>query len=378
MNEKKNEFLLKKDITFLNHGSFGSCPIPVFEEYQKWQKILENQPDQFFKNELWNAIEHSRVSLGEFVGCNQEDILFFQNPTTAVSNIIHSLNLKMDDEVLMTDHEYGALVRAWNKFAKNQNIKIIEQKIPIAVESSEEFVENFWQGVTERTKVIFISHITSPTALIFPIKEIIDRAKKHGILTIVDGAHVPGHIELDIGALGCDFYTGALHKWLCAPKGCSFLYVKRTHQNWVKPIVYSWGKDGNDTSSSQFLQDFQWQGTRDMSSFLTVPYAIKYFKNYIYPFRKYCRQINRDTSSRFVSLFKTQAIFSGDDWIAQMVSHPLPINAPENLADILWNEYKIVIPIFDWQGIKFIRSSTQIYNDSSDIDLLMRALKSVL
>ncbi len=378
MNNLKKQFLLDPDITFLNHGSYGSCPIPVFEEYQRWQRILEKQPVQFITDGMWDALKNSRIALSEFVGCDEGEILFFQNPTSAIANVIHSLRLNIGDEVLMTDHEYGAMIRAWNIWGKKNGVDIIQQKIPLPIHSEDDFLDAFWKGVTERTKVIFISQITSPTALIFPIKRIIDRANTQGIMTIVDGAHVPGHIDIDIHKLECDFFTGAIHKWLCGPKGSSFLYVKEVHHDWIKPVIYSWGKDGDDPGPSEFLQDFQWQGTRDMSSFLTIKRSIDFYLDHIHPLQKVCRQLNLEIFSGFESVLGTRPISDGGDWVGQMVSHPLPSNAPRNIKDILWNEYKIEIPIVEWQGNNYIRSSIQVYNNKKDIDVLMNALVSIL
>ena len=378
MNNLREKFILDQEITFLNHGSYGACPLPVLEEYQKWQRNLEKQPVQFLTNELWGYVKDSRIALSEFVGCDESEIIFFQNPTTAVSNIIHSLRLNPGDEILMTDHEYGALIRAWGIWGENNGVDIIQQKIPIPIQSEQEFIETFWEGVTSRTKVIFISQITSPTALILPIKKIIDRARTKGILTIVDGAHVPGHIDVNIHELGCDFFTGALHKWLCAPKGTSFLYVNERHHDWVNPIIYSWGKDGDDPGPSEFLQDFQWQGTRDMSSFLTIPRSIEFYHEHVHPLRETCRKMNLEFLSNFKSILGTSPISDGCDWVGQMVSHPLPPDAPHDMKDILWNEFKIEIPIFEWQGHNLIRSSIQVYNNKKDMDSLMNALASIL
>ena len=377
MNDIKQNFLLDKNITFLNHGSYGSCPIPVFEDYQKWQRKLEKQPVEFLTNDLWEALKHSRVTLSKFVGCDEDEVLFFSNPTSAIANVINSLNLNDGDEVLMTDHEYGALVRQWNLWGEKNNVKIKQQKVPVPVTSKDMFIDNFWRGVSKKTKVIFISQITSPTAIIFPVKEIVDLAKNKGILTIIDGAHVPGHIDLNIHSLGCDFFTGAIHKWLCGPKGSSFLFVKKSHQDWVKPIIYSWGKDGNDPGPTEFLQDFQWQGTRDMSSFLTIPKAMDFFGRHIQPNQEYCRKMTLEMFSNFISMLGTEPLTTGCQWIGQMVSHPLPVNSPLEIKDILMEKYKVEIPIFEWNGNRYIRSSFQVYNEKKDIDSLMSALDSI-
>ena len=374
----KGWFLLDPDITFLNHGSYGACSKPVFKEYQDWQQKLENQPVQFMTNQVYSAMEKSRESMSQFVGCDEKELVFFQNPTTAVTNVIYNLDLKPGDEVLMSNHEYGALVRAWKMWGKKTGVKIIQQDISMPVTTEENFIEDFWTGVTDQTKVIFLSHITSSTALIFPIEKIIKLAKEQNILTIIDGAHVPAHIPLNIHELGCDFYTGACHKWLCAPKGSSFLFVKKEHQDWVKPVVVSWGKDGDDPTPSEFIQNFQWQGTRDMSAFLTIPTAINFYIKEIKPYQAACKKIIQDTYSEFSSVLNTEPISAGREWLAQLVAHPLPKNIPSNLKKRLWEEYQIEIPVFEWNGQEFVRVSIQIYNTQKDVDLLMSALRSLI
>ena len=374
----KDWFLLDPDITFLNHGSYGACSKPVFKEYQDWQQKLENQPVQFMTNQVYSAMEKSRESMSQFVGCDVEELVFFQNPTTAVTNVIYNLDLKSGDEVLMSNHEYGALVRAWKMWGEKTGVNIIQQDISMPVTTEENFIENFWTGVTDQTKVIFLSHITSSTALIFPIEKIIKLAKEQNILTIIDGAHVPAHIPLNIHELGCDFYTGACHKWLCAPKGSSFLFVKKEHQDWVKPVVVSWGKDGDDPTPSEFIQNFQWQGTRDMSAFLTIPTAINFYIKEIRPYQESCKKIIQDTYSEFPSVLNTEPISAGKEWLAQLVAHPLPKNIPSNLKKGLWEEYQIEIPVFEWNGQEFVRVSIQVYNTQKDVDLLMSALRSLI
>jgi isopenicillin-N epimerase len=378
MNGMKDWFLLDPDITFLNHGSYGACSKPVFKEYQDWQQKLETQPVQFMTNQVYSAMEKSRESMSQFVGCDDEELVFFQNPTTAVTNVIYNLDLKPGDEVLMSNHEYGALVRAWKMWGEKTGVNIIQQDISMPVTIEENFIENFWTGVTDQTKVIFLSHITSSTALIFPIEKIIKLAKEHNILTIIDGAHVPAHIPLNIHKLGCDFYTGACHKWLCAPKGSSFLFVKKEHQDWVKPVVVSWGKDGDDPTPSEFIQNFQWQGTRDMSAFLTIPTAINFYNKEIRPYQAACKKIIQDTYSEFPSVLNTEPISAGIEWLAQLVAHPLPKNIPSNLKKRLWEEYQIEIPVFEWNGQAYVRVSIQVYNTQKDVDLLMSALRSLI
>jgi len=378
MNANKSLFFFQEGVTYLNHGSFGACPKIIFEDYQKWQIQLETQPVQFLTYKLYEALRNSRESLAAFLGCKHDEILFFQNPTTAISNIIYNLNLKPEDEVLMTDHEYGALVRAWTAWGLRNKVKIRNAEIHLPLDSKSKFFDDVLKKISSKTKVLFLSHITSPTGLVFPIEDIVDFAKQKKIITIVDGAHVPGHINLNIQKLGCDFYTGALHKWMCGPKGTSFLYVKKEHQNWIKPVVYSWGKKGDDPESSEFLQNFQWQGTRDMSAFLTVPKIIEYFFTKIEASRKKSKKLIRGSLQQFKNVLQTEPISSGNEFLGQMISYPIPKNIDKDLKRILWKKYRIEIPVFEWNNKKFIRLSIHLYNDQKDIDSLMNALRTIL
>ena len=375
----KNLFFLNPKITYLNHGSYGACPIPVFNDYQKWQKKLEAQPVQFFTDQLWKYLKGTRQSIGRYINCAGNDLILFPNPTTAVNNIFENLNLVKGDEVLMTEHEYGALIRAWGNASKKYGFKIVKKEVSLPLKTKVEFLNQFLSAINNKTKVIFISQITSQTALIFPVSEICRHAKKLGITTIVDGAHVPGHINLDLMKIGCDYYTGACHKWLCAPKGSSFLYVRKELQNEMIPQTISWGEEGEDPGPTKLLQDFQWQGTRDMSAFLAIPSAIKFVeKNSWKKRQEYCREIILDVSNKLNELLKTEPNFLGEQWVGQMVSHPLPSNVPETLKLDLWNKFGIEVPIFEWDNNKYIRISFHCYNKKEDIDKLFHALKKLL
>ena len=374
----KNLFLLDPNITYLNHGSYGSCPSSVFNDYQKLQKRLEQQPVQFMTKYLWKYLKESRDTLGTFLNCDGDDLLLFANPTTAINNVIENLNLNKGDEVLMTQHEYGALVRAWSRSSKRNNFSIVQQPVNVPVSSKKNFIKQFLAGITVNTKVVFISQITSQTGLIFPIKEICEYATKKGIVTIVDGAHVPGHIDLNISNLECDFYTGTCHKWLCAPKGSSFLYVRKSFQANIKPQVVSWGEEGDDPGPSQFQMDFQWQGTKDMNSFLSIPSAIHFIEsNNWKENHKISKELILEVSEDLKNLFGTNPLFKSEDWVGQMVSHPLPSNTPENLKEMLWEKFLIEVPVFEWKKQKYIRVSAHFYNDRNDMNTLINALKMI-
>ena len=296
-----SQFLLNPNITYLNFGSFGACPKPIFEEYQKWQLALEREPVQFVTVNSPGYLKKSREALAKYIHCDADDVVFVANPSYGINIIAKSLQLNAGDEILSTNLEYGALDRTWDYYCKKAGAIYLRQKISLPLVSKEKFIEDFFRGLTDKTKAIFISHITSATALIFPVKEICDMAKAKGLFTIVDGAHVPGHIPLNIEDLQPDVYTGACHKWMCAPKGCSFLYVKKEWQHLFDPLVISWGYESAAPSSSQFLDYHQTQGTRDIAAFLSVPKTIEFLnENDWLAVAAACRQLAHSNYGAFV------------------------------------------------------------------------------
>lgn len=375
----KDQYLLNPDVVFLNHGSFGACPKPVFEEYQNWQRRLENQPVQFMAADVYENLKIARDSLGNYVECNGDDLFFVQNPTTAVNTIIRSLDIPFGYEVLSTDHEYGSLIRAWEWFANEKGYEFNQREMPLPMISHREFVDVFWEGVTDRTKIIFLSQITSSTGLIFPTKEICRRARMAGIMTIIDGAHVPGHIPLNIRDMNPDVYTGACHKWLSAPKGSTFLYVKKELQNKIDPLIVSWGKDV-DPSRVSFIHENQYQGTRDPSAFLTVPSAIKFQQDKDWDLVKArCRKLTRETRNRVYKIIDTDPICPNtEEWLGQMASVEIQVTNAESFKERLMSEFNIEIPVFKWKDRNLLRFSFNAYNDEKDADKLITALSSLL
>jgi len=373
----KKYFLLDPNIHFLNHGSFGATPRPVFREYQRWQLELERQPVEFLGRRITTLLADSRAALGEYLGTHADNLIYAQNATIALNIIARSLELGPNDEVLATDHEYGAMDRMWRFLSEERGFRYINQQIRTPLTTEENFVHDFWQSVTPRTRVIFISHITSPTALIFPIKEIIRRAREAGILTIIDGAHAPGQISLHLDSLAADFYCGNLHKWLCAPKGAGFLYARPERQHLLKPLVISWGYESETPGNSQFVDHHEWWGTRDMAAFLAVPAAIEFQKKHDWDkVRDACHDLARDALQRICELTGLSPLHSGaDSWFRQMVAAPLPADTDISLLKTqLYNEYHIEVPLIDWNGNKLIRVSVQGYNTRREIGKLCRAL----
>ena len=370
----KKSFMLDPEIIHLNHGSFGATPKPIFDSLISWQKKLEYNPTKHLGLDIFTQLDISRDYLAQYINCHKDDVVFFPNPSTALNTVIRSLPLKKDDEILTTNHEYGALDKTWNFICKKTGAKYIRQSISIPLLSKNDFIESFKSGITEKTKVIFFSHITSSTGLIFPAKEICKIAKEKNILCIIDGAHVPGHIDLDIKNLNPDIYTGACHKWMCSPKGTAFLYVKKELQEIMEPLVVSWGYDSDTPSHSQFLDYMQWQGTNDISSYLTIPDTIKFLdENNWQQVSKECKKINRWARKEINQLLKKESI-SSDDFIGQMSSIPMDSNDIIQDQIEFYVKYKIQIPFIKWNDKEFFRISIQVYNSKEDVFKLLEAL----
>ena len=295
----KHHFLLDPDVVFLNHGSFGACPRPVFETYQRWQCELEQQPVAFLGRRAETLLAEARAGLADYVGAAAGDVVYFPNPTTAINAVARSLRLAPGDEILSSDHEYGAMDRTWRFVCRQTGASYVRRPIPLPVTTHQEFVETFWAGVTAATRVIFLGHITSPTALTFPVAEICRRARAAGLLTIIDGAHAPGQVPLNLRELGADIYTGACHKWLCGPKGAAFLYARPEVQGWLEPLVVSWGWESERPSGARFVDWHEWQGTRDIAAFLAAPAAIAFQAEHDWDtVRRRCRVLASQTRDR--------------------------------------------------------------------------------
>ncbi len=376
----KSQFLLDPKITYLNHGSFGACPKVIFADYQKWQLELEREPVQFIVKNAHSYLKASKVALGTYLNCDPKDFYYTTNPTTAINTVMRSLDLKAGDEILATNHEYGAMNRTWHFYSKACGIKYVQQDISLPIVSKEQIIDEFWQGYSPRTKVIFLNQISSPTGLIFPVQEICDKARALGLITIIDGAHAPGHISLDIQKLDPDFYTGALHKWMLAPKGTSFLYVKRELQAKLNPLVVSWGYESDTPSDSTFLDHHEQQGTRDISAFLTMPIAIQFLSENDWKTKSdQCKSLILLNYQRFCELLHTKPICPiHAEFLGQMCSIPIVTDAPLALKELLFEKYHIEIPVMNNGSDYFLRISVQVYNSQEDLDLLYEAIEDII
>jgi isopenicillin-N epimerase len=300
--------------------------------------------------------------------------------TTALNVVARSLPLKEGDEILTADHEYGALERTWKFMSNKSGARSVVRQLPMPLVDVEQTVEAVWAGVTPRTKVLFLSHVTSPTAAILPIKPLIERARERGIWTVIDGAHAPGQVEVDLHALGVDFYGGNCHKWLSAPKGSGFLYARREVQHLLEPLVVSWGWEARDPGPSKFVDEQERQATRDISAYLSVPAAIEFQKQNDWArVRAECHELARMAREEIGKLTGlSQIVADSPEWFAQMATIPLPPIDPAELKRRLYDEDGIEIPVSQAGGRGRVRISVQGYNTQADVEKLVGALARLL
>ncbi len=376
-------FLLDPSVTFLNHGSFGAAPRPVMQAYQEWQVRLEREPVQFMATELPGLLGWAREVLGEYVGARAEDLVFVPNATYAVNAVARSIRLGPGDEVLTTDHEYGACDRTWQFACRKSGARYVRQPISLPAESAQTIVDQVWQGVTPRTRLIAMSHITSPTALTLPAQSIGSRAREQGILTLIDGAHAPGQIPLHLASLGVDFYAGNCHKWMMAPKGAAFLFARPEVQGLMEPLIVGWGWEPEpwSTTGSPFVDLFEWGGTDDPAAFLAVPAAIDFMRrNNWTAVRADCHTLLRQALREIGDLTGLPGVYPADDgFYHQMAIAPLPtVGDVREFQNRLYQEHRVEIPILEWKGRPFVRISVQGYNTQADLDRLRQGLRALL
>ena len=353
----RDEFLLDPDVVFLNHGSFGATPRQVFERYQAWQRELEREPVDFVARRLDGLLAEARAELAAYVGARADDLTFVTNATTGVNMAARALDLQPGDEVLATDMEYGACVLMWVWVCTHAHSHFVQ--VPF---------DSLFEHVSERTRAVFVSHIASATGLLLPVEKIVRRARELGLVTIVDGAHAVAQVDLDLDALGADFYAGTCHKWLCAPKGSSFLHVRPEWQDRVDGTIVSWGYEEPAT----FRSRTGWQGTRDPAAYLSVPAAIAFQREH--DVRERCVALAREARRELCALLGTEPI-APESMVLQMASVRLP-HPDRELSQRLFDEHRIEVPVS--RNGELLRVSIAAYNEREDVERLLDALPSAL
>ena len=373
--ELRDQFLLDYDWHFLNHGSFGACPKPVFGKYQYWQRELETQPVHFMSRRLPGLLNHARERLAQYINVHPDHLIFATNATSALNLFIRSIPWQPGDEILSSDQEYGALLRTWEHISQTKEVVFRPITIPTDFQDENEFVDCIWREVTPRTRAIFLSHITSPTAILFPLQTLIKRARAANILTIIDGAHTPGQLPLDLLSLDPDAYAGNCHKWLCAPKGSAFLYVHPSLHECMVPLVISHGWE----NGVSFVRSNEWYGTQDFAAYLSIPTALDFLTAYEWEaIRTRCIDMAEAAREHFAA-HGFEPIRKRDNQLEiQMFASQLPPCDPSQVYETLWKEYRIEVPILRWQDRILVRVSIQAYNTDEDWFALSHALNQIM
>jgi len=383
---------LDPEIAFLNHGSFGACPRPVLEAQQRLREQIEREPVRFFVRELEARLDEARRELAVFVGADPDDLVFVPNATYAVNSVLRSLKLEPGDELLTTDHEYNACKNALEFAARRRGARVVVARVPFPLSSPGQVIDAVTKTVTPRTRLALIDHVTSKTGLVFPVADLVSGLAERGVDTLVDGAHAPGMLPLNLRSLKAAYYTGNCHKWLCAPKGAAFLVVRPDRQADVRPLAISHGANSPRGDRSRYQLEFGYTGTDDPTPFLCVPEAIRFleslFENGILELQErnrttvlaardiLCRTLGREPPCPDSMLGSLAAVLLPD---GSSSSPGSPLYC-DPLQDQLLDRYRIEVPIvpFPQSPKRVLRVSAQVYNRVEQYQQLANALKELL
>jgi isopenicillin-N epimerase len=378
-------------IHFLNHGSFGACPRAVLAEQDRWRARMEQQPVQFLARDLETLLDEARAPLAAFLGVPAQDLAWVSNATAGVNAVLRSRIFAPGDELIATDHTYNACRNTLDYVAARWGARVIVAAIPFPLASPQQAADAILLCASPRTRLALIDHVTSATGLVLPVERIVRALSARGIDVLVDGAHAPGMLDVDVARLGSAYYTGNCHKWLCAPKGAGFLYVRPDRQQDVRPTAISHGANSTRRDRSRFLIEFDWTGTDDPSPMLCVPAALRFMESLLpagWPaLRAHNRALALEARARLCDALEIAAPCP-EEMIGSLAAVPLPHGAGEApssplyadpLQQTLLDGWKIEVPIAPWPAppARLLRVSAQIYNAPSQYELLASALRAL-
>jgi len=382
---------LDRGVIFLNHGSFGACPAEVLRHQATLRAEMEAEPVRFLSRELDDRLDAARAALGAFVGADPDDLAFVSNATSGVNAVLRSLAFSSGDELLTTDHAYNACRNTLDFVAGRTGARVVVAKIPFPVSAPSEIVDAVLAQVTPRTRLALLDHITSPTALVLPIERLIAELSGRGVEVVVDGAHAPGMVPLDLRTLGATYYSGNCHKWLCAPKGSAFLWVRRDRQPDIRPLTISHGANVTRSGRPRFRLEFDWTGTDDPTAWLTVPRAIDYLGSLVtggWPALMATNRALALEARRLVCAVAGTPPACPDEMIGSLASIILPDGPtteigwrrPDPLQRRLFEGWGIEVPVMSWPAAprRLLRVSAQLYNDRAHYARLAEALSKEL
>lgn len=379
----KHFWMLDPTVCFLNHGSFGACPIPVLERQRSLQTQLEQEPLQFLAAALEPLLDQARQELASFLGAPSDELAFVPNATTGVNTVLRSLQFQPGDHLLTTNHEYNASRNALDFVAERSGATVTVAPIPFPIESPQQVIDAVLAHLSPQTRLVLIDHITSQTALVLPLQPLVRELSARGVEVLVDGAHAPGMIPLNLTELGATYYAGNCHKWLCAPKGSGFLYVKRDRQSDIRPLVISHGANSPRTDRSRFHLEFDWVGTTDPTPYLCIPETLQFLQSLMPGGWLALSQHNRQKA-----LAARQLLCDGleiappcpESMIGGMATIPLPNGDAEPFQKELFQRFRVEVPVISWHTSpnRLLRISAQVYNRMDDYEYLLDAIQQVL
>ncbi|MBI5513051.1 MAG: aminotransferase class V-fold PLP-dependent enzyme [Deltaproteobacteria bacterium] len=381
-------------VDFLNHGSYGACPTAVLEAQGRMRARMEREPVRFFLKDLEGLLDSARVALALFVGAEADDLAFVPNATSGVNTVLRSLRLAPGDELLTTDHAYNACANALRFVAEQAGARVVTVHLPFPLAGPGVVVDAVLDAVTERTTLALLDHVTSPTALRLPLETLVRELSSRGVDVLVDGAHAPGMLPLDVEGLGAAYYTGNLHKWVCAPKGAGFLYVRKDRQAGVRPLVISHGANAPRRDRSRFQLEFGWTGTDDPTAYLCAAEALRVLASLLPGGWDDVLRRNRATALAARDTL-CQALGvpppAPDGMLGSMATIPLPESAAlahltpsgthgmDALQGLLLERHRIQVPVIPWSGPsrKLLRVSAQLYNHPEQYERLAQVLREL-